>query len=474
MIRRVAVLGGGLAGLACAYELAGAGVEVTVIEREPHVGGMASSFVEHRDGELWSYDFGPHRFHTSDPELYAHVERILDGNHRRAQRLSRILLFGHLFNYPLVASNVLRNLPRRVLVRAFLDYYRVKFTERFGITHHSDDNFEGWVTKRFGRTLYDLFFGRYTGKAWKMPPEQISGDWASQRISLLSLGDTVRKTLVRPRAGKGPRTLVSEFLYPERGGIGEIARGYVRQLEAMGGTVITGAPVTRVHREGSRVTRIEYGGKASGSIEADHYISTIPVTVLARAVRPGADQEVRDALTRLRHVSIVFVYLKLAKPQVSPDNWVYLPDHDVTVHRLSEFKNFSPHCAPASKTMVCAEITCRIGDEHWRASDEELIRIATGDLERIGLIEAREVLGAFVKKLPHAYPVYDLTYKENLAPIMEFVHTLENVKTGGRQGLFRYNNMDQSIDMGRKMAWAAIEQRDAGHEAVATQSEYFG
>jgi protoporphyrinogen oxidase len=471
---RVAVLGGGLAGLACAYELAREGVEVTVLEREPQVGGMASSFVEHSDGEYWSYDFGPHRFHTSDAELLEHVRQILDGNHVRARRLSRILLFGRFFDYPLVASNVLRNLPRRVLVKAFLDYYRVRFTERVRLTRHSDDNFEGWVTKRFGKTLYELFFGRYTGKAWKMPPEQISGDWASQRISLLSLGDTVRKTLVRPSNGGGPRTLVSEFLYPERGGIGEIARGYVRELEAMGGTVLTGTPLTRVHREGQRVTRVDYGGADPGSLEADHYISTIPITVLARAVRPGPDEEVREALAALKHVSIVFVYLKLAKPQVSPDNWVYLPDHDVTVHRISEFKNFSPHCAPPDKTMVCAEITCRIGDEHWRASDDELIAIATGDLERIGLIEGREVVGAFVRKLPHAYPVYDLSYKENLAPIMEFVHDLENVKTGGRQGLFRYNNMDQSIEMGRRMAWTLVSERDAGHEVVATESEYFG
>lgn len=474
MIQRVAVLGGGLAGLACAYELARSGIEVTVIEREPHVGGMASSFVEESDGERWSYDFGPHRFHTGDQELLDHVRQILDGNVVHAQRLSRILLFGRFFDYPLVASNVLRNLPRRVLVRAFLDYYRVRFTERIGISHHSDENFEGWVTKRFGRTLYDLFFGRYTGKAWKMAPEQISGDWASQRISLLSLGDTVRKTLVRPRAGSGPRTLVSEFIYPRTGGIGEIARGYVRELERLGATVLTGAPVTRVHREGRQVTRVEYGGAAPGSIEVDHYISTIPVTVLARAVRPGPDDEVRDAIARLCHVSIVFVYLKLAKPQVSPDNWVYLPDHDVTVHRISEFKNFSPACAPPDKTIVCAEITCRIGDEHWRASDQELIAIATGDLERIGLIESGEVIGAFVKKLPHAYPVYDLDYKRNLAPIMEFIHELENIKTGGRQGLFRYNNMDQSIEMGRKMAWTVISERDAGHEAVATESEYFG
>jgi protoporphyrinogen oxidase len=159
---------------------------------------------------------------------------------------------------------------------------------------------------------------------------------------------------------------------------------------------------------------------------------------------------------------------------VSPDSWLYLPDPELTIHRLSEFKNFSAACAPADKTMVCAEITCRIGDEHWRASDEDLIATATSDLKRIGFIEPHEVLGGFVKRIPHAYPVYDLQYKQNLMPILEFVHSLEIVKTGGRQGLFRYNNMDQSIEMGRKMAWTLTSERDAGHETVATESEYFG
>jgi protoporphyrinogen oxidase len=137
MSERVVVLGGGLAGLACAYELAKSGVDVTVLEREPHPGGMASSFIDHSDGEHWSYDFGPHRFHTNDPELIAHVQQILDGNHLKAQRLSRILLFDHFFDYPLQAANVLRYLPRRVLIRSFRDYYWVKFTERAGLSHWS-------------------------------------------------------------------------------------------------------------------------------------------------------------------------------------------------------------------------------------------------------------------------------------------------------------------------------------------------
>jgi protoporphyrinogen oxidase len=445
---------------------------VTVLEREPHLGGMASSLTDTADGEYWSYDFGPHRFHTQDEQLIAHVREILAGNHHQAERLSRIVLFNRFFDYPLQTGNVLRNLPPLVLARSFLDYFWVRFTERVGLSHHSDDNFEGWVVKRFGRTLYNLFFGLYTGKSWKMPPEQISGDWASQRISQLSLGDAVRKTLFRPR--QAPRSLVTSFIYPREGGIGQIAKGYQRELEAMGANVITAAPVTRLHRDGLRITAVDYGGAQPGSIEADQFISTIPITVLARAVRPAAPKHVTDAISSLKYVSIIFIYVKLAKPHVSPDSWLYLPEPELTIHRISEFKNFSPTCAPPDKTMVCAEITCRIGDEHWRAGDDELVAIATSDLQRIGLIEPGEVLGAFVKRIPHAYPVYDLEYKRHLTPILDFVHTLENIRTGGRQGLFRYNNMDQSIEMGRRMAWTLVSERDAGHEAVATESEYFG
>jgi protoporphyrinogen oxidase len=469
---RVAILGGGLAGLSCAYELARAGATVTVLEREEQPGGMAASFVEQSDDGPWSYDFGPHRFHTTDPELIEHVKTILDGNHLQAERLSRIVLDGRFYDYPLNAGNVLRNLPPLTLLRSFTDYAWVRFTEAVGLSHLSDENFEGWVTKRFGKTLYDLFFGRYTGKSWKMAPKEISGDWASQRISQLDLVDAVKKTLVK--TGDTPRGLVRSFIYPAHGGIGEIALGYVREIEAMGSRVITSAPITRVHRDGETIVGVQYGGREPSRVEADHFISTIPVTALARSVRPAAPDDVLSAIGRLKYVSIVFIYLKLDKSRVSPDSWVYLPEEDLTIHRISEPKNFSAAAAPPGKTLICAEITCRVGDEHWRASEAELIAIATADLVKLGFIRSDEVLGAVVKRIPHAYPVYDLQYKQNLTPVLEFVHSLKNIKTGGRQGLFRYNNMDQSIEMGRKMAWATIERRESGHEAVATESEYFG
>ena len=124
--------------------------------------------------------------------------------------------------------------------------------------------------------------------------------------------------------------------------------------------------------------------------------------------------------------------------------------------------------------MICTEITCRKGDDVWNMDAESAIQVAVKDMETVGLVKKEEVLEGFVRKMTHAYPVYDLHYKENLAPLRAFLAGLENLETGGRQGLFRYNNMDQSVEMGRRMAWAYLEGRDAGHADVATGKEYFG
>lgn len=473
MAKHVVILGGGLAGLACGYELVKKGQKVTILEREPAIGGMASSFVE-QGPEYWCYDYGPHRFHTKDESLMQHVRELLGDNIHHAKRLSRIVLFGKFFDYPLVASNVMKNMPKLLLVRAFLDYFWVRFLDIFKIRRFTDRDFESWTTRRFGRTLYRIFFGEYTEKAWGMPPSQISADWASQRITLLNLRDAVMKTLFRPKGGKVPRTLVTDFIYPKFGGIGELARAYARAIEKAGSQVLVDSPAVRVHRDGMRVTGIEYGKHSRQMIQGDEYVSTVPVTALAKALAPKVPEPIEACLAKLTYISIVFVYLKLNRPSVSPDNWVYLPERHLTVHRISEFKNFSPECAPKDKTMVCCEITCRRGDRIWRSTPEELQAIAERDLIAVGLIGPGEVLDVFLKKIPYAYPVYDLEYKKHLTPIMDYVGSLQNLHTTGRQGNFRYNNMDQSVEMGRKMGQELATGVATGHENVATGKEYFG
>jgi len=466
--RSVTILGGGLAGLSAAHKFVEAGWAVTVVEREAGVGGLASSFT--REG--YTFDHGPHRLYSSLQELNEHFKLVLDGNWDYRARLSRIYMQKKFFDYPLKAGNVVRSLPPWLLAKSFFDYLAVRV--RNAVRPIPDDNFENWVIKRFGRTLYDLFFGTYTRKAWGIPCTQISADWASQRISLLSLWDTVKKTLFRPR--NVPRTYVSRFLYPKTGGIGELARGYQRLIEKGGGKVICGAEVVRILSEGSRVTGVAYRKDGREQVlRSDLYISTIPVTLLVPMLGARVPPEAHAAVRGLKQKGIVFVYLKLDRPQLTPDHWVYIPEEHIAVHRISEFTNFSRDCAPEGKTMVCAEITATRGDRHWNMEDAELIRLASSNLVTLGLLRADEILdGGFVKRVDFAYPIYDLTYRGHLDTLLTWLKGFENMISTGRQGLFRYGNMDHSIAMGHAIARRTLETRGIDHSEIAAGSEYFG
>lgn len=466
--RSVTILGGGLAGLSAAQKFSESGWDVTVLEREAEVGGLASSFVQ--DG--YTCDHGPHRLYSSLKELNDHFKMVLDGNHHDRNRLSRIYMKGKFFDYPLKAGNVLRSLPPWLLFRSFFDYFVVRV--RNAVRPIPDDNFENWVIKRFGRTLYDLFFGTYTRKAWGIPCNQISADWASQRISLLSLWDTVKKTVFKPR--NTPRTLVSVFLYPVKGGIGELSRGYQRLVERDGGKVITGASVVQVESDGDTVTGITYEKDgARHTATSDLYVSTIPLTLLVPMLGSGVPARCHEAVAGLKHKGIVFVYLKLDRPQLTPDHWIYIPEEHIAVHRISEFTNFSKDCAPEGKSLVCAEITATKGDKHWTMDDEDLVKLATDNLVTLGLLKPDEVMsGGFVRRLDYAYPIYDLTYRAHVDSLMGYLKTFGNMVSTGRQGLFRYGNMDHSIAMGHAVARRTLEKRGIDHSEVAAGDEYFG
>jgi protoporphyrinogen oxidase len=77
--------------------------------------------------------------------------------------------------------------------------------------------------------------------------------------------------------------------------------------------------------------------------------------------------------------------------------------------------------------------------------DEDLRALASRELEQLGLARADDVIDAAIIRQPKAYPVYDGTYMEALAVIRDWLSSLENFATVGRNGLHRYNNQDHSM-----------------------------
>ncbi|MBZ0253946.1 MAG: hypothetical protein K8I02_11460, partial [Candidatus Methylomirabilis sp.] len=415
---------------------------------------------------------GPHRFHSGEAWLIEHLKEVTDNKLVMRDRISRIFLMNRWFDYPLKAENVLRTLPIPVLVKAFWDFGVQKI--RNLISKPQDRNFEEWVMSRFGKTLYELFFGVYTEKTWGLPCTDISADWASQRISILSLWDAVVKTLFKSEKNT-PRSYVSKFYYPEDGGIGQLCVSYAEKVRKFGGKVMLGTVPTRITFDANGdLDTVEYveDGKTVSRRPA-YVVSTMPIQPLMLIMDPKPPKEILDPALQLHYRALVFIYVFLNKDRVTHDNWIYVPEQEHIINRISEFKNFCDSTCPPGKTAVCCEITCEFEDEIWNMEEEKIVEHTVDDLVSIGLIKRSEVIGHHRIFLRHAYPIYDHHYKGRLEPALEFIKKIGRLDTSGRQGLFKYNNMDHSVNMGVKVGMKLLGKEE-DHMKVASGEEYFG
>ncbi len=468
---KVVILGAGPAGLGAGWKLTERGFKPDILELKPFVGGMAHTM--RSDGYLW--DLGPHRFHSSNPAIIADMKKLLGEDLEERFRKTRVFFWKKMYDYPLNASNLLKNLPPHVAISSFADFAFTVVKNK--IRPQPDDNFESWVVNRFGRRLYDIYFGPYTAKVWGRDPKKLSSSWAAQRVAVVDLWDLTLRTLgLRKGDNQFHHTEYKDLFWYPRRGVGSISEAIAAKTEEGGGNIHLNARMTEVRHENGHITEVVYQQHGQTHvIPCDYLVSTVPVSVLVRSLNPAPPVEIINAAKGLKFRAMIFLYLKLNKPKVTDDHWIYFPDPKVVFNRISEMKNFSHEACPEGKGSLCVEITCDIGDEIWTASEEELYEKTIQGLVEAGLIKPEDVLGHFFERLPNAYPSYDLNYEANLAALIYHLSGFDNIITGGRQGLFRYINTDHALEMGFCAAQEIADQEIGTKvKRVGDSPVYFG
>jgi protoporphyrinogen oxidase len=464
---RALIIGAGPAGLTAAYELSKLGLSPTTLEADDQVGGLSRT-VNYRG---YRFDIGGHRFFSKVPLINELWEEILGEDFLVRPRLSRIYYRERFFDYPLKAVNALTNLGPVEALLIGLSYTKARL-----FPHAEETNLEQWVSNRFGDRLYRIFFKTYTEKVWGIPCNEISADWAAQRIKNLSLREAIRNALLgsgRAADGKLITTLIDQFNYP-RFGPGMMWERCRDLLAARGHETVGGVRVERVRHRNGRVECV-YGRTSGGELAefgAEHFISTMPLRELIHALDPPPPQEVIEAANRLRYRDYLTVVLIVKRESVFPDNWIYIHSPEVKMGRIQNYKNWSPDMAPdPSRTSLGLEYFLWEKDEEWGWSQERLIELGVKECARIGLAEPDEVEDGTVVRMKKAYPVYDPNYHESLAIIRNYLESFSNLQTVGRNGLHRYNNQDHSMLTAIYAARNIVgEQNDVW--SVNTEMEY--
>jgi protoporphyrinogen oxidase len=439
---RTLVIGAGPAGLACAWELGRRRRDAVVYERDEVVGGISRT-VSYRG---YRFDIGGHRFFTKVPMVEEMWREMLGEAFLERPRLSRIHYRGRFFDYPLKPLNALGNLGPVETARVVASWAWVQL-----FPLRDESNFEQWVTNRFGRRLYEIFFKTYTEKVWGTPCSEIGSDWAAQRIKNLDLLAAVKNALL-PASGNGGEvvtTLIDRFHYP-RHGPGMMWERCRDRIGEMGIDTVTGSTVTKLHHDGGEIVAATVRrGEGEERVEADHFVSSMPLPALIRALDPAPPDEILRAADRLRFRDFLTVVLVVDRPELFPDNWIYIHSPDVRLGRIQNFKNWSPEMVPdPATTSLGLEYFVNVGDDLWSAADDDLAALGEREVRHLGLLGEGRVLDSTVVRMPKAYPVYDDGHREAMPVIQSFLEGIPNLYPVGRNGQHRYNNQDHSMVTG--------------------------
>jgi len=482
--RKIAVIAGaGPAGLTAALELLRrSDITPIVIEADTQVGGISKT-INYRGNRM---DLGGHRFFSKSDWVMRWWQEILpvaEGHtessrglriHYQGQsrdltpevlapassdavmlvrkRLSRIFYRRRYFDYPLTLNtSTVKNLG---LVEAFkigLSYGQAQLKSR-----SPEATLEDFLINRFGARLYRTFFKDYTEKVWGVPCKEISAEWGAQRIKGLSVSKAIAHALASPFRNSSDTdqkrtetSLIERFLYPKFGP-GQMWEEVARRVTSRGGAIHLRQRVVGVKRLADKVVSVDVFDEAAGAVRrvpCDHFLSTMPVKDLIAMLKPD-DSHIEQIAAALPYRSFMTagVLLRGMRGRLTPsDNWIYIQEPDVRIGRLQIFNNWSSALVADPETVwLGLEYFCDQGDDLWAMEDEQFLDFAAGELEKIGLIERKDVMDGTLVRVPNAYPAYFGAYNQ-FGDLRNFLNQFSNLYPIGRNGMHRYNNQDHSM-----------------------------
>lgn len=484
------IIGAGPAGLTAAYEFATrTDIKPIVFEASDDIGGISKT-VNYKGNRI---DIGGHRFFSKSDTVMAWWNNILPIEDTPASktfimkyrgqegtlkggagpdpnktddvmlvrsRLSRIYYGRKFYDYPIsLSKTTVSNLGLPKMAKIGFGYIATKF-------HKEDEsNLEGFYINRFGRELYNTFFSSYTEKLWGVPPSEIDSSWGAQRVKGLSVSKVLLNA-VKPKSKadiaqkKVETSLIESFLYPKLGP-GHMWETVVKRVTEKGGEVSKNKVITKIHAKKDKIVAVDvydYKTKKTEKVTGDYFISTMPVNELIESFdgvkvpedvqRVAAGLPFRDFIT----VGILAKKLKIknetdrkTKDNIVPDNWIYIQEPDVKVCRLQVFNNWSPYLVKDEKNIwVGMEYVVSEKDDIWKLSDKKMAEFGIKELEKINILDPKDVLDTTVIKLKKTYPAYFGTYNE-FDKVRNFTDGFDNLFLLGRNGQHRYNNQDHSM-----------------------------
>jgi protoporphyrinogen oxidase len=457
---RVVVLGGGPCGLYAARRLVEKpGIEVTLIEKEPIPGGLATS---HKKGENY-FDMGVHMLHEFDEEIYKDILAMMGDESFPVPLNAKIRWAGSFYRYPLQFADMIKGIPPWTLLKCIAGLLIAQAQQKF--SPQVPKNAEEALQHLYGDMLYRFFFKDFTQRYWGFPTTELSATFITSKMPRLTAVDMIKKILakigIKDSFKAVDSALLEETLHYAKTGAEAMPRHLARFISEKGGRLHLECPLTALEKTDGRVTAVRFQSARTGReerVECDHVINTIPLTHLLAAIE-GVPAEVNAASQQLRYKPITVHGLLVNKPKCLGALYIYYRER--IFHRVGDPKSAGLTVHPPDHSVLIVETTCEKGDDKWKATPAVREQIMA-DLEAEDICTRDQIVEWHVMHAETGYPVFRLGFEEHHEKVKEFLNSIPNLQTTGRQGGVCYPNMHSAMRMGAKAADAVLKEHGIG------------
>ena len=445
------ILGGGPAGLTTGYYAKKRGfANFTIFESGEHVGGNCRtlkieavdcrySFLQRGD---FRFDTGAHRFHDKNPQVTEEVKNLLGDDLLRVAAPSEIFFEGEFYRFPLLLSDLVQKLETKTLLR-------IAWEKLYNRPAKQAENFATFAINQYGKTLAERFLLNYSAKLWGQPPHRLSTAISGNRLKGLDLWSFLRSAVLG--TPQNPTHLDGSFFYPKYG-IGMISD---KLCECIGAEHIKlQHRVNRLIHKDRRIERIivdKGAGENNIEMPVSTVVNTLPLTLSMRMLEPPPPPDLWAIAERIKYRHLMLCVFCLNRDTFSPNASIYFPSEEFPFTRLYEPKNRSSHMAPEGQTVIVLELPCYSDDAVWNMQALELQTEVWKALQRVKPIPQEEVIHYQIYKLPFAYPVLEIGFEENVARLVAYFETFENLYLTGRSSLFRYLHLHDLFKAGKEV-----------------------
>jgi len=276
----VCILGAGPSGIAAAFFAQRKGLRVVLIEEKDLVGGKGAS----RKVDDYIFDFGPHAYHPKSAVINELVRSHSGADYLKTTVRMELILKGKNMNYPFNFKEALWKFNPFFSLKILGDYLLAKVRNFF--TPLPEKSFRDWGLKQYGKTLYDLCFGNYTERVWKVPAGQLSVELARRKLPRFSILSLLHDLIYRK--GKLHSHIFTNELGYHRDGMGSVYEKIVEGIIGRGGELLNGSkPLKLQHHANGNGFSLELEGTGKLPIYCDYVISSIPLPELLTVKAPA-------------------------------------------------------------------------------------------------------------------------------------------------------------------------------------------